>query len=118
MPWTIERLPAFDKALGELQKRFPRAEDDILEEFKLGPPRATDPLPTYARKLWKARAGSKDLKRGKSGGFRIIYYWDQELPNYCLLGMAYFKGDQENLPASEIVRLYASLKERVGSLGK
>jgi mRNA-degrading endonuclease RelE of RelBE toxin-antitoxin system len=118
LPWTIERLPAFDKAMGELQERFPHAETDILEEFKAGPPQMADPLPAYGRKLWKARAGSKDLKRGKSGGFRIIYYWDKELPNYCVLGTAYFKGDQENLPPNEIVRLYASLKERVGSLEK
>jgi mRNA-degrading endonuclease RelE of RelBE toxin-antitoxin system len=78
---SIERLPAFDKAIGELQERFPHAETDILEEFKAGPPQMTDPLPAYGRKLWKARAGSKDLKRGKSGGFRIIYYWDKELPS-------------------------------------
>jgi mRNA-degrading endonuclease RelE of RelBE toxin-antitoxin system len=118
LPWTIERLPAFDKAIGELQKRFPHAEDDILGEFKLGPPKATNALPAYGRKLWKARAGSSDLNRGKSGGFRIIYYWDQELPNHCLLAKAYFKGDQEDLPPAEIVRLYASIKERIGGLRK
>lgn len=113
MPWQAERDEAFDKSVKILCKRFPRAEDDILDEFKSGPPQATDALPKYGRKLWKGRAASTDLSRGKSGSFRVIYYYDEALPNWCCIGACYFKGDKESLPADELDRLFVGFKARL-----
>lgn len=114
MPWQLEREEAFESSIKALRKRFPNVERDILGEFKNGPPQtSTDPLPAFGRKLWKGRAPASDLNRGKSKGFRIIYYWDQELPNWCCLGIAYFKGDKANLTASELDRLFVSFKAKL-----
>lgn len=99
-----------------LAKRFPHAERDILAEFQNGPPQFTDALPKYQRLLWKGRAPCTDRNRGKSGGYRVIYYWDQELPNFCLLGTAFCKVDCQDLPPKEYVRLYANLKARLTEL--
>lgn len=112
MPWTVERDEAFVRALKDLSRKFPRAEKDILEEFASGPPQHTDALPSYAHKLWKARVGSTDLNRGRRGGFRVIYYYDAGLPNWCCLGTCYFKGDRETLTAAELTHLFASVKAR------
>lgn len=100
----------------KLSKRFPRAEEDVLREFKSGPPQTRVPLPAFQCLLWKARAPSSDLQRGKSGGFRIIYFWDGEMPNFCLLGACYFKGDCEDLAPKEYLRLYGSLRSRLADL--
>jgi mRNA-degrading endonuclease RelE of RelBE toxin-antitoxin system len=110
--WEYERDEDFDKALRDLKKRYPNAERDILGEFKSGPPVSTDPLPKYERKLWKGRAPCKDAQKGKSKGFRIIYYWDSELPNWCCLGTVYIKADYANLPDKEISTLFLSVKAR------
>lgn len=115
MGWRLERTEVFDKALRDLSKRFPNAQDDILDEFKNGPPPQADPLPKYQRLLWKARAPCRDRNKGKRGGFRVIYYWNQVLPNVCLLGHCFFKGDMANLPHGEYVRLYASIKARLAA---
>ncbi|HVY80743.1 MAG TPA: hypothetical protein VG994_07170 [Steroidobacteraceae bacterium] len=112
MPWEFERDEAFEKALRDLKKRFPNVEKDVLAEFESGPPQYTDPLPKFQRKLWKGRAASRDARRGKSGGFRVIYYWDEESPNWACIGTCYFKGDFANLPEHELNRLFISVKAR------
>lgn len=118
MPWHLEREEAFESSIRFLSKRFPSAAQDILGEFTSGPPASAVPLPKYERKLWKARAPSSDLRRGKSGGLRVIYYWDEELPNWCLLGTSYFKGDREDLTASELDRLFVSFKGKLDRIKK
>lgn len=113
MPWEFERDEAFEKALKDLRKRFPNVEKDVLKAFSSAPPQHTMPLPKFGHKLWKARVASSDLQRGKSGGFRVIYYWDRDSPNWGCIGTCYFKGDMENLPDHELNLLFASVKARV-----
>jgi mRNA-degrading endonuclease RelE of RelBE toxin-antitoxin system len=113
VPWEIDRDEAFERGLRDFRKRFPHAESDILDEFKDGHPQRTDPLPGYEEKLWKGRVPSSDAKRGKSGGFRVIYYWDKTIPNWCYLCAFYFKGDCATLPAQELSRIFVRVKARL-----
>jgi mRNA-degrading endonuclease RelE of RelBE toxin-antitoxin system len=113
VPWEIERDEAFDKALKSFCKKLPNAGDDVLDAFKDGPPISTDPLPGFQKKLWKGRVKSSDLKKGKSGGLRVIYYWDEALPNWCCIGTVYPKGERENLTAQELDRLFVSFKTKL-----
>lgn len=113
MPWQIERDEAFDRALKTFCKKLPNAEVDILDAFKNGPPSATDPLPGFHKKLWKARVKSSDLQKGKSGGFRVVYYWDEALPNWCCIGTCYPKGVREELKAHELNRLFVGFKTKL-----
>jgi len=112
LPWNVERDEAFEKALKDLRKRFPNAERDVIGVFNEGHPSRTDALPKYGRKLWKGRVACSDARRSASNGFRVIYYWDEASPTWCCLGTFYFKGDYEDLPASEIRKLIVSLEAR------
>jgi len=116
LPWEIERVEAFDKALKELHKRFPNAELDILDAFKSSHPSRTNALPSYQRKLWKGRVACTDARRSPPNGFRVIYYWEEDFPNLCCLGTAYFKGDCEDLPRDEVKRLFIKLQGRFHQL--
>jgi mRNA-degrading endonuclease RelE of RelBE toxin-antitoxin system len=112
LPWEIERVEAFEKALKELHKKFPNAERDILDAFKSGHPPRTDALPSYEKKLWKGRVACTDARRSPPNGFRVIYYWDENSPNLCCFGTAYFKGDCEDLPKEEVKKLFVKLQTR------
>lgn len=112
MAWLLERDITFDSAIRQMKKDLPRAEADILGEFKGRPPPSADPIPAFGRKLWKARAPCSDRNCGKRGGLRVIYYWDSDLPNYCCLGPWWSKKDREDLSAKEYGVAFASVKAR------
>ncbi|OGI39024.1 MAG: hypothetical protein A2140_07925 [Candidatus Muproteobacteria bacterium RBG_16_62_13] len=64
-------------------------------------------LPGYSHKLWKMRIPSRDMGKGKRGGFRGIYYFDRERdpPEIHLLTI-YAKNQREDIPATELLRLW------------
>jgi hypothetical protein len=51
---------------------------------------------------------SRDLKRGKSGGFRVIYAWTAGQPILYPL-FIYFKGEKEDITKEEIENLLRKL---------
>jgi mRNA-degrading endonuclease RelE of RelBE toxin-antitoxin system len=51
--------------------------------------------------VYKARVASRDMQRGKSGGFRVIYYLQTETQIYMLT--IYAKTEREDISASEIL---------------
>jgi len=53
--------------------------------------------------IYKVRAANSDSQRGKSGGYRIIYYLVTE--DRCLLLTIYTKTDQADVTAEEIRRI-------------
>ena len=112
MAWTVDRSAGYEDWLKALTKRYKRAGDDIDAAFEQGKPQS-DAIPGFGGLLWKARVASTDLGRGKSGSFRVIYYWNEESPNYSCLAACYFKGDYENLPVEEVRKLFVTVKARI-----
>ena len=53
--------------------------------------------------LFKVRIENSDARRGKSGGYRIIYYLKTE--DHILLVTIYSKSDKPDVPATEIREL-------------
>ena len=53
--------------------------------------------------LFKVRIKNSDARRGKSGGYRIIYYLKTE--DHILLVTIYSKSDKADVPATEIREL-------------
>lgn len=63
-----------------------------------------DPIPGLLDKVYKARCASSDMKRGKSGGYRVIYYLEGRDSKIYLLSI-YSKAQRENIPVDEILQI-------------
>nr|VFJ72777.1 MAG: hypothetical protein BECKFW1821C_GA0114237_103717 [Candidatus Kentron sp. FW] len=94
-----------------LKKSYPRILDDlkeITEALKAGH-LVGDPIPGFSRRVYKARIPSSDMKRGKRGGFRIVYY---VVLDKAVIGIltVYAKSRQENIDSASIRQLIDSFE--------
>lgn len=111
----------FGKKVKRLAKRFPNIEKDLQEFYsaieenhrqKCG----AAAVPKFGESVWKYRCRSSDLKRGKSGGYRIICYVDSDL--FLIYPITiYAKADQSDITASEINKLVKALYAEEGFQG-
>ncbi|MFQ6120046.1 MAG: hypothetical protein ACE5KE_09190 [Methanosarcinales archaeon] len=75
MNYRVYLTRTFKSSLKRLKKKYPKVKNDVehvniqLEEN----PEIGDPIPGWNKEVWKIRAKSSDLKKGKRGGFRLIY---------------------------------------------
>lgn len=100
----------FDKDIERLKKKYPHLEIDIKnfkenfsKEFQL----SCEPLARFEKKLWKGRIGSTDMKRGKSGGFRLIFYFDEvKNPGKVYFLKIFPKVERSDLSPDELMELY------------
>jgi mRNA-degrading endonuclease RelE of RelBE toxin-antitoxin system len=68
----------FGRRLKKLKNKYPNIKNDLsklLSDMEHGDIPG-DPVPGLFNKVFKVRVASSDMKRGKSGGYRIIYYVD------------------------------------------
>jgi mRNA-degrading endonuclease RelE of RelBE toxin-antitoxin system len=95
--------PTFEKEVKKLAKKYPRIKDD-LEVFKndfIAGKIHSDRIPGLKREIYKARWRSTDMKRGKRGGYRIIYYLQPE-NNVVILLIIYAKVERKDISVKEI----------------
>lgn len=106
------------KNLKELQKKFRHINNDfenICQALVLNPTQIATPLPAYHRKLWKIRIRSSDMKRGKRGGFRMIFYYNKDAPSKVYRLAVYVKVEREDLTRQELQQLYKRFMEYLKS---
>ncbi|MCP4352775.1 MAG: type II toxin-antitoxin system RelE/ParE family toxin [Desulfobacterales bacterium] len=99
----------FKRKLKKLKKNYPNIKNDLnelLSNMEDGSVSGV-PIPGLFKKVFKIRAASSDMKKGKSGGYRGIYYVEDESCDIYLLTI-YAKAKNENIPVKEI---QAILKE-------
>jgi len=103
MSVKIELSSIFEKRFIRLQKKFPNVHIDLekITEILAQDPRAGDAIPQLYEMAWKIRMASSDMKKGKSGGFRIIYYYKHPEPEIVLLDI-YAKNERADIPKKEI----------------
>lgn len=108
--YTIHSSLPFEKDLARLSKKFPNIRNDIHQAFDKVQSGSNfgSGIPGGKGKLYKLRVGSSDLKRGKSGGFRVIFYLKAPSSLYPLI--CYFKGERGDVPIKD-------LEERAKELG-
>lgn len=97
--YTVQPIPIFEKLKNKLKKKYPRIEDDyksLVEDLKQGVFQGDELQGFSAADVYKVRIASTDQKRGKRGGFRIIYYVVLEGRTVFLMAI-YAKSHQENL---------------------
>ncbi len=93
----------FGRKLKKLKKKYPNIKNDLnelLSNMEDGGVSGV-PIPGLFNKVFKIRAFSSDMKRRKSGGFRLIYYDKNENCEIYLLTI-YAKTKSENIPIQDI----------------
>jgi mRNA-degrading endonuclease RelE of RelBE toxin-antitoxin system len=115
MSYDVHLTETFQKSIKALKKKYPHIKDDLLIQIKTleDDPSAGDPIPGWNKEVWKVRVASSDVKKGKRGGYRLIYLWKGgEMKVYLLV--AYFKGEKAEITSKEIETLLKKLSEELG----
>ena len=103
MNLKIRTLQPFDKAVKSLFKRYKSLPKDLksLQQELLDNPKSGIEL---GHNVYKIRLVNSSIPTGKSGGFRVIYYYlDQE--NNIILMTMYSKTDLENIDDQVILQI-------------
>ncbi len=115
MNFNVHLTDTFQKSLKALKKKYPGIKEDLAGciEALENDPSVGDAIPGWNRVLWKVRVASSDVKKGKRGGYRVIYFWSPETTNVFLL-VVYFKGEKVEISKKEITALLKNLEEELG----
>jgi addiction module RelE/StbE family toxin len=104
-PVEVTFTPEFKRNLRQLAKKYRRIKADIqpvIEALEKGE-KPGDQVPRVQHEIFKVRAKNSDAKRGKSGGYRIIY-WVAEERRIVLIAL-YSKTEQEDVSPNEMRRI-------------
>ncbi len=88
----------FKKQIKSLKKKYPQVKDDLLERIDAFDP---DKEIAIGRSIYKIRIPSRDMQKGKSGGFRsyiYVYFKKEILVPLCI----YPKSETENISENEL----------------
>lgn len=105
LPIQVEIARPAARSLKRLSKKYPHAIDDIerlIQRLESGETPG-DQVPGVGYTVYKVRLKSSDLTKGKSGGYRVIYYL--RTADHTILITIYVKSEQIDLSADEIKRL-------------
>jgi len=98
----VEAAPTFTRNLRNLAKKYRSVRNDIqpvitqLERGEI----PGDRISGTGYDVFKVRVRNSDIQKGKSGGYRLIYYLKTE--NGIILLTVYTKSAQADIPADEI----------------
>jgi mRNA-degrading endonuclease RelE of RelBE toxin-antitoxin system len=112
----IETADEFDRRSKALTKKYRNLKAD-LEPLILALQSGETPgdiLTGLDILVLKVRVSNSSAARGKSGGYRLIYY--VALPTKIVLLTIYAKSERENIAAKEIERIVAAFNYRNDSL--
>jgi len=101
----------FKLALKYLSKRYRRIKSDvqpIIDELEAGE-KPGDRIQGTDSIVYKVRIKNTDAQKGKSGGYRLIYYVQVE--STIILITIYSKSDQTDISAEEIIQIIEELEE-------
>jgi mRNA-degrading endonuclease RelE of RelBE toxin-antitoxin system len=102
--------PAFNHAVKQLHKRYPHVLDDIaplivqLESGEL----PGDRIQRLPYRVYKVRVKNSDARRGKSGGYRTIYYVETDDRIHGIT--IYSKSDQSDISTDVLRRIIEDYK--------
>ncbi|HHH19537.1 MAG TPA: hypothetical protein ENK86_03350 [Campylobacterales bacterium] len=103
MSLRIVRLETFDKDVKRLYKKYKQLPNDLkhlLHELNENPKAGID----LGSHCYKIRLANSSIPTGKSGGFRVVYYYYDGEENLFLMTM-FSKRDMENMSDEKITEL-------------
>ncbi|MBW4551789.1 MAG: type II toxin-antitoxin system RelE/ParE family toxin [Aphanocapsa sp. GSE-SYN-MK-11-07L] len=104
----MDLTPEFQQSLRNLAKRYRSIRSDIqvvVQELQIGNfvgDRLTGISEGYV--VFKTRVKNRDIQKGKSAGYRLIY--QIESPTSVLLLTIYSKSDREDISIKEICNIF------------
>jgi len=105
MPTTVSYHRLFDKKLDRLERKYPKSIDtvDSLIDQLERDQRPGQRIPRVGYTVYKVRLPNRSARRGKSGGFRVVYY--VQLSDFVTLLTIYSKTDETDISLAEIRQL-------------
>ena len=104
-PTLVRDLPTFKKRLGRLERKYPKTIDEVaslIAKLAQGE-RPGQLIPHIGFTVYKVRLPNRAARRGKSGGFRVIYY--AQFSDRVTLLTIYSKTDDTDISVAEIRQL-------------
>lgn len=101
-PIQVNVSDRFASEVRQLAKRYRRIRLDvqpIIDQLESGE-LPGDQIPGMNYRLFKVRVKNSDVQKGKSGGYRIIYYLKTE--EQILLVTIYSKSDKPDITVDEV----------------
>jgi mRNA-degrading endonuclease RelE of RelBE toxin-antitoxin system len=109
----VEAAPTFTKNLRNLAKKYRsiRNIQPVIEQLEQGE-LPGDRISGIGYDVFKVRVRNSDIQKGKSGGYRLIYYVKTE--NGIILLTVYTKSAQADIPADELTGIILEYERRAG----
>ncbi|MCS7012429.1 MAG: type II toxin-antitoxin system RelE/ParE family toxin [Chloroherpetonaceae bacterium] len=105
--------PTFERQVKALKKRYKNIGKDI-DEFVSKPLKSGQVIGEQVQgvgyAVFKVRVPNRDAKRGKRGGYRIVYYLKARTT--AVLLAVYAKSDQVDITASDIRAIIESFERQ------
>ncbi len=106
--------PRFDRSIRKLKKRYSKISDDLVKTFTdlEDNPESGVVIPDDFM-IRKLRVASADMKRGKSGGFRLLYKLLAKEPDELQIVLLYMyaKSEQADVSSSFLETLTEDVPE-------
>jgi mRNA-degrading endonuclease RelE of RelBE toxin-antitoxin system len=102
IPITVDETDKFRKEVKKLLKRYNSARKDIeplIKQLETGEIPG-DRIVGNKYPVYKVRVPNSDTRKGKSSGYRVIYY--TITPESILLTTIYSKSDRQNISNQEV----------------
>lgn len=98
----VEFAPEFLKVLKRLRKKYPHITDDLkglIDRLEQGETPG-DQIQGAGYTVYKARVRNRDTRKGKSGGYRVIYYI--RTANMVIIITMYAKTERADISVEQI----------------
>ncbi|MBE9038663.1 type II toxin-antitoxin system RelE family toxin [aff. Roholtiella sp. LEGE 12411] len=107
----VEVTAKFQRNLRILAKKYRGIRTDIqptIEQLQSGE-LPGDQIPGVGYAIFKVRIKNRNIQKGKSGGYRLIYY--VKTNTNIILVTIYSKSEQEDIAAEEIQQILAEFEQ-------
>ena len=108
-PIQVGFTPRFEKDVRRLAKRYRKIKLDIqplIQTLEAGELPGHQ-IPNIDQAVFKVRVSNSDIQKGKSGGYRVIYYLKTN--TQILLITMYSKSDRSDMTPNEIGELLSTI---------
>ncbi len=107
----VEAAPTFNRNLRDLAKKYRSIQNDIkpvIEQLERGELPGNQ-IPGIGHAVFKLRLRNSDTQKGKSGGYRLIYY--VQTATGIILLTVYAKSEQINVAAEDLRSIITEYEE-------